>query len=224
MPLLELGRAFLRNGTAAFVSTLTAAFLGLSLAATPALGGEVQLSKAEEGPEQARAFLQSFGDRAVATLADAGMDQAQRREAFRGLIRSGFEVDTIGRLVLGRHWKTASEAQRSEFSRLFEDYVVVTTVKRLSGYAGEVLTVGAARPATQNGLVTVNSSIERNAGADIVLDWRLRYHEGSWRVIDVVVEGVSMLQTQRAEFDAVIRNNGAGIDGLLSKLRSIVQA
>ena len=214
MKLLEFGRALSRRGLGSLAVLMLIAALGT---------GEGRAAETQ-GPEQARKFLQTFGDQAVATLAAGGMTYQQRKDAFRGLIRSGFEIGTIGRLVLGRHWKSASEAQRVEFHRLFEDYVVVTTVKRLSGYSGEVLAVGAARPASSSGLVTVNSSILTGSGGKIALDWRLRYNEGAWRVIDVVVEGVSMLQTQRAEFDAVIRNNGQGLDGLLSKLRSLVEA
>lgn len=215
MSIAKIGRGPVIRGLGSLALALT---LALGLAVSGARAAEVQ------GPEGARQFLQSFGDRAVAALSAGSQSQEQRTEAFRGLIRNGFEIDVIGRLALGRHWKSASDAQRAEFVQLFEAYVVVSTVRRLSDYSGEVLKVGAARPAAKNGLVTVRSSIARKAGAEIALDWRLRHGEGGWRVIDVVVEGVSMLQTQRAEFDAVIRNNGQGLDGLLDRLRVMVEA
>lgn len=215
MSISQIGRGPVARGLGSLAVALLLAF---SLAIPSARAAEVQ------GPEGARQFLQSFGDQAVAALSAGSQSQEQRTEAFRGLIRSGFEIGTIGRLVLGRHWKRASEDQRAEFKQLFEAYVVVTTVRRLSDYSGEVLKVGAARPSAKNGLVTVRSSIARKAGSAIVLDWRLRHGDGGWRVIDVVVEGVSMLQTQRAEFDAVIRNSGQGLDGLLDRLRVMVQA
>ena len=197
---------------------LAATLLALILAAQPARGAETQ------GPDEARQFLQTFGQRAVGMLADTSLSESQRESAFRALIRAGFEIDTIGKLVLGRHWKTASESQRREFSALFEDYVVFTTLERLSGYTGQVLEVGAARLTQNNKLVTVSSRIARGSGPAIRLDWRIRRTHRDWRIIDVVIEGVSMLQTHRAEFDAVIRNNGKGLDGLLQRLRTIVAA
>ena len=180
---------------------------------------------AEDPASEARVFLQGFSDAAVATLSDAQLSQVERTEALNVLITKGFEIDTIGRLALGRHWKSATDGQRSEFRALFQSYVTSATIKRLSGYSGEVLELGKARAAANSELVAVPSQIRGPNGSGIGVEWRLRRtQESGWRIIDVVIEGVSMLQTHRAEFDAVIRRGGAGVEGLLAKLRSIVQA
>ena len=180
---------------------------------------------ADDPASQARAFLEGFSEQAVATLSNAAMSERERQHALKALINNGFEIDTIGRLALGRHWKAASDQQRAEFSNLFQSYVTDATIKRLSGYSGEVLELGATRTAKSRELVSIASQIRRPGGTGIKVDWRLRQvAAGDWRIIDVVIEGVSMLQTHRAEFDAVIRQGGVGVEGLLAKLRSIVQA
>ena len=192
--------------------------LVLTLAALPgrALAGDPA--------SDAQAFLQSFSEQAVATLANASLSDRERDTTLKSLLINGFEMKTIGRLALGRHWKRANDSQRSEYSDLFETYVTSATIKRLSGYSGEVLELGKARTAGKSELVSIPSQIRSPNGSSINVEWRLRHTaESDWRIIDVVIEGVSMLQTHRAEFDAVIRQGGSGLDGLLAKLRSIVQ-
>ena len=193
--------------------------LALAVAALPSS------ALAEDPADEARAFLKSFGDAAVATLTDGRLSAEQREATLKDLINNGFELDTIGRLALGRHWKAATESQRAEFRGLFQSYVTNATVKRLSGYSGEELDLGPARVAGKSELVAVPSRISRPGEAGISVEWRLRRGaDAKWRIIDVVIEGVSMLQTHRAEFDAVIRQGGGGLEVLLTKLRSIVRA
>ena len=57
----------------------------------------------------------------------------------------------------------------------------------------------------------------------MAIDWRLRHGEDGWRIVDIVVEGISLAIAQRATFAAVIRNNGGRVDGLLAKLRQAIQ-
>ena len=197
--------------------------LTLVLALTVAVG--TNSASADDPAAEARSFLKTFSDQAVAALANGGLSPSERESTLKTLISNGFEIDTIGRLALGRHWKSATDSQRSEFKALFENYVTTATIRRLSDYSGEVLEIGRARTASNADLVSVASQIRNPNGGALGVEWRLRRTaDADWRIIDVVIEGVSMLQTHRAEFDAVIRSKGAGLEGLLDKLRSITRA
>lgn len=212
--LIALARFPLRSLALSF-----AVALALSLAALP---GQ---ARADDSAKLARSFMQGFSDQAVAALTNPALSESDRQATLTALINNGFEIDTIGRLALGRHWKTATEEQRAEFRALFQSYVTSATIKRLAGYSGEVLELGKARLAGKRELVSIPSEIRSPGSKGIKVEWRLRRSADSdWRIIDVVIEGVSMLQTHRAEFDAVIRKGGVGVEGLLAKLRSIVQA
>jgi phospholipid transport system substrate-binding protein len=69
----------------------------------------------------------------------------------------------------------------------------------------------------------VHSKISTGKGPVIKVDWRLRRHAEGWRVVDIMVEGVSLALAQRAEFAAVIRGSGGRVSGLLAKLRKKTQ-
>ena len=164
------------------------------------------------------AFVRQFGAQAMAILADEGLVGVQRERAFRRLLTAGFDIKTVGRFVLGRYWRKATEAERAEYGRLFEDLIVATYARQLLSYAGADLKVGSVR--RQDGKsALVASRLLRAEGEPIRLDWRLLRRGDTWRIVDVVVEGMSMALSQRSEFKAVIRGNGGRVEALLEKLR-----
>ena len=154
----------------------------------------------------------------MAILADKGLAGDQREQAFRGLLTAGFDIETIGRFVLGRYWRKATEAERTEYGRLYEDLIVATYSRQLSSYAGETLKVEGVRQRDGKS-VLVASRFLRAQGEPVRLDWRLLRRGDTWRIVDVVVEGMSMALSQRSEFKAVIRGNGGRVEALLEKLR-----
>lgn len=192
----------------------------LALGLTALLVGGGALAARAEGGSAPTDFVRDFGDRAVTLLSDDGLDAPGREAALRRLLSENFDVPVIGRFVLGRYWRTASEPERAEFAALFEEMIVATYARQLGNYAGETLAVEGLRQSDDRGAV-VSSRILRASGSPIAVDWRLLRRGDGWRVVDVMVEGVSMALTQRAEFAAVIRSTG-GVAGLLARLRTKV--
>ena len=176
-------------------------------------------STARAGDDPSR-FVQRLGDQAAMVMTDPSLTRDQRNAAMQRMLQASFDVDMIGRIVLGRHWRGASEEQRRTYSGLFETYVLAVYTRRLEGYAGERLEVSGARDKGRQG-VLVSSRVVRPNGAPIAVVWRLRRGDDGWRVYDLVVEGVSLVMTQRSEFDTVIRRGG-GIDSLIVNLRALI--
>jgi phospholipid transport system substrate-binding protein len=174
-------------------------------------------SRADEG-DAAAAFVRDFSDQAIAMLSNKTLDDEARTREFRRLLKTGFQLELIGRFVLGRHWRGASDAERAEFTQLFEDYLVASYARQFSEYGGEQLVVDGGRPKGKSGAV-VMSRIVRPEGAPFQVEWRLRHSDEGWRIIDVVVEGVSMAVTHRSEFSSVIASRGGTVAGLLEVLR-----
>ncbi len=187
-----------------------------------ALSGFVLLLAASFGRAEAgdrpESFVRSFADEGLAVLADREMSGDDRRAAFRRLLNQNFDVALVGRFALGKHWRRATASERQEYMGLFEDFVVASTTRRLSNYVNETIEIGRSRPKGERGAV-VASRIVRPHAESIRVDWRLHRREGAWRIVDVSVEGVSLVLTQRNEFDAVIRSGGGRIDALLKRLR-----
>ena len=185
-----------------------------------AVGGQ----RATASDDPAVAFVRDIGNDVIAILGDkANSTLAEREIAFREVMERGFDIPTVTRFVLGRHWKSATDEQRAEFSAIFLDFIARVYASRFDSYSygGEQFTVRSTI-ADESGDTIVRSQVARPSGADPVeLDFRVRSNDGNHRVVDLYVEGISMLLTHRAEFASVI--NRKGIDGLLSDIRARVE-
>lgn len=167
-------------------------------------------------PEDARGAVQALEREAIA-MASPSLPMAEKERRFRRMLRQDFDMPAVARFVLGRQWRTASPDQRQEFLRLFEDSTVYTWTRRFDEYGGERLQVGAARP-SQTGF-EVDSQVIRPNRPPLPVSWRLT---PDLKVVDIIVEGVSMAITYRQEYASVLRT--AGVDGLLSAMRNQVAA
>lgn len=170
--------------------------------------------------EDPRAFVSTLGERAIQMLAPT-VSPAQRIARFRELFSTGFDVPGIGRFVLGRYWRTATQQEQQEFLKLFQEYVVRAYAARLGGFGGEPFRVMNSHP---NGSETVVSSEVVLSSGPIGIDWYLVSENGQYKITDVYVAGISMKVTQRDEFAAVIQRSGGRVEGLLSQLRQKLAA
>ena len=165
------------------------------------------------------AFVKSLAENAIRSLASEDTDRAERIDRFRMMFNKNFAVRSIGKFVLGRFWKRASEDERKEYMSLFEDLMVVTYVDRFAKYAGESLQVNKAREENKN-TATVFSVIKRPGGAkSIRVNWRIGTNGTIYKVLDVVVEGASMSTTLKSDFVSIVRRNGGKVSGLITELR-----
>lgn len=161
----------------------------------------------------AEAFVNSMASQVLRTMGQAR--SAQEREAsFMIVLRDDFDMGRIARFVLGRYWLTASEKDRADFREVLQSYLARAYANRLGEYAGETVKV-VGRRAEADGATTVNSEIIHQTGAPPVkLDWRIYVTGDDYRIVDVSVEGVSMVLTHKEEFAAIIERDGQGVAGL----------
>lgn len=168
--------------------------------------------------ETASEFIANLGENAIEVLADQGISNDTRVERFYSLLEEGFDFPLIGRFVLGIHWRRATNQQRAEYAVLFEQYLVNTYASRLGSYGGETLRVKGERSDADRDTI-VSSEIIQKRGPRVKVDWRVRGSSGAYKVVDVIVQGISLVITQRDEFSSVIRREGSGVEGLLAQLR-----
>ena len=188
--------------------------LALVLAAVPGHAAGTQ--------DEARRLIESLADKAIAALTVKTVPREERAKRFRVLLHEHFAVKTIGRWVMGRYWRKATDGERTEFLDLFENLLVSIYVDRFANYAGVTLTI--TKTATKGDAdIIVYSKILRPDGSPLVrVDWRVRKRKGGHKIIDVMVEGMSLGQTQRSEVASVIRKNGGKIQSLLDEMRKKV--
>lgn len=168
--------------------------------------------------ETASEFVATLGDNAIRMLIEEGVDDGERIASFRELLLDGFDLPLISRFALGVHWRRASAEQRAEYTELFEKFLVQSYAARLGQYGGESLRVKAARNGGEKDTI-VSTEIIQKGRPPVKVDWRVRNGGDRYKVVDVIVEGVSMVITQRDEFSSVIRRSGGNVEGLLAKLR-----
>lgn len=170
--------------------------------------------------QTAQTFVEGMADEAIQALTAEGVSREDRMTRFRILLKANFDVPLIGRWVLGRSWRGASDMEKAEYLTLFEDYIVVTYVERFDQFSGEKLNVlkSVADPGKD---AIVYSQINRPSGDGAIrVNWRVRAKADVYKIIDVYVEGISMSQTQRKEFASVIRSNGGKVTALNDLLRN----
>src|ERR1043165_6795169 len=113
-------------------------------------------ASAQELAKDASTFVQSLGDQAIKVITDKSLNPADREKKFHQIFVDHFDVQAIGRFVLGRYWRTASDAQKTEFLKLFEDMIVKTYNNRFTEYKGEQFVVTGSRADGDSAMVTTN--------------------------------------------------------------------
>ena len=168
--------------------------------------------------QKAQDFIGNMGDKAVAFLSNNSLSKAQKQKEFRKLLQSSFDMNMIARFAMGRYWRTASKAQQTEYLNLFENMIVDVYSSRFGEYKGEKFNIVGSRADGKSDIL-VNSHIIPNNGSKVKVDWRVREKNGQMKIIDVIIEGVSMSLTQRSDFSSVIQRGGGDVEVLLKHLR-----
>lgn len=195
------------------IKFLTAAcFLLAALLHTPVM--------AAQNPEQ---FVDSLAKDALAVLRDPKINEPQRLQQFRSLLSSNVDMPRIGRFVLGAHWRRADPDQQAEYQTLFSEYVIASYAGRLKEYTDSVVTVKKATPNGESEFVVTSMVAQPGNPQPVRVDWRLREADGELRIVDLMIEGISMALSQRSEFAALIQTNGGDISVLLTRLRDVAR-
>lgn len=175
-------------------------------------------SAAEDGRSAASTLIRGLGNEAIGRLSDPALSPAQREARLRQLLNDHFDMAAISRFVLGRYYRSANEAQRVEFRRLFVDFVVRSYAARFGENRGQRFNVTGAS-VDSGGTVLVHSTVDIPSAEVIHVDWGLRGAGSNLAIVDIIVEGVSMAVTQRSEFASMIQERG-GVAGAIEALRS----
>lgn len=165
----------------------------------------------------AGAFVGEFADKAIALVTESAKSTAERREKFGGLVRTYFDMPGIGRFLLGRYWRTATDAEQEAYLTAFTENMIYTYSRRFDEYGGQKLVIDGTR---EDGRFDIVSSriVSPNSGEQFRLEWRVIEDGGSFKIVDIVIEGVSMSVTQRQEYASVIQNNGGKVQALIDAL------
>ena len=160
----------------------------------------------------------------ITRLTNESIPAQEREDNFRALFRENFDIDAIGRFVVGRYWRSADQQARDDFLATFENVMVQRFAPQFAGYGDTRFEIKGVRAMNAEGQYLVSSSIALPGKEPAQVDWRVRHDGGRWNVLDVIGEGVSMAQTLRSEYGSVLKDVGGDLTALTAKLQSALPA
>jgi phospholipid transport system substrate-binding protein len=193
--------------------TLTGARVAL---AALSLGG-IFCSAPVRAADAPRAVVERITNAALAVLGDKSLSVDDKRHRLEDIVYREVDFDTMSRLVLGRNWSQFKPDQQVEFVKLFKEHLSVTYGNNIENYKNERVEIVGDREEAR-GDWTVQTKIVRGGGSsDIQVDYRLRKQGDTWKIIDIVIERVSLVANFRSQFQEILGNGNP--DALLKILR-----
>ncbi|OPZ77171.1 MAG: Toluene tolerance, Ttg2 [Alphaproteobacteria bacterium ADurb.Bin438] len=131
-------------------------------------------------------------------------------------------MDLVANFALGRKIKTMSEDEKTSFSQLFEQNMILMWTLRFNEYQGQRIEFFDEKVSDNKKDVFVNSKIiDDKKVSDPAIDvvWRLRKTDDSYKIIDIIISNISMLKTYQSEYSAFLNQNGGEISALLNMLK-----
>jgi phospholipid transport system substrate-binding protein len=141
---------------------------------------------------------------------------AKARELVDEYITPHVDLEGFSRLVLGKHWRTATPEQQKEFLEQFHQLILRTYATAVTSYTGTEIQYQPMREESRENFATVRTLIPSTNGESLKVDYRLHCRNDIWKLFDVTIAGVSMVTTYRSTFSAEI--NRSGVDGLIKVL------
>ncbi|MCO7222751.1 phospholipid-binding protein MlaC [Pleionea sp. CnH1-48] len=169
-----------------------------------------------------RAMLEGVATNIVDYLKKNKDKMAEDEQLAKDLVRKELlpYVDEVGlgRRVLGSNWKKASPEQQKVFVEKFTNLVIDTYAKGLSQYDGQTFEFSDTQLSKNKKSARVRSEMKQTSGSPVKIDYLLKKPKGlnEWRVVDVTIEGISMVQSYRNQFNQQIKKEG--LDSIIAKL------
>ena len=172
---------------------------------------------------KSRLFIESLGQEVLTKIASKNITEKQRERNFRELYTRAFDNNYISQFVLGRHWKKINKKTQEEFVKSFNEYLIMIYAPKFKGWSGKFKTIGSQ---VENNMYVVAMQLvtNSNSSTSLSLDWRMILKNKEFKILDVNIDGVSMLVTQRAEFSSVIKNHPLGVKGLIKQMNDKVNS
>lgn len=189
-----------------------AAWLGMGIAAWLPMG---VATAAQDSP--AAKVVERFQRVLLSVMSDAQkLGYSGRERQLAPVVQDTHDLAAIAQFALGRYWDRLDATQRKVFIDTFGELSIATYASSFDSYAGEDFkTVSEER--LENGDALVRSLLTQPKGDTVRFDFVLREREGRWRIINIVADGVSDLAIKRAEYAAILRDEG--FDALIAKLK-----
>ena len=163
------------------------------------------LSAASEATDQLKLSIDGIIDILKDPALKAPAMKEARRDKMRIRIQERFSFEDMAKRSLGKHWRKRSDAEKSEFVKLFGTLIENSYIGKLEAYTNEV--VRYEEEIDKKKVIEVRTKVITTKGTEIPINYRLLQRNGQWMVYDVVIEGVSLVRNYRTQFGQVLRTS-----------------
>lgn len=170
--------------------------------------------------EKAENFVKKITKEGIEEIIDSNVSQTEKDKRFEKLFNEALDLKFIGQFVLGRYWRTASQSQKDEFIELYRQLNVKTWSKRFDEFKGKDFIFEGTSPSTSTNQIFVNSKVPMPQGKPATVVWRVKQTGSNYKIVDIIIENVSLAITARNEYTAFIKKSPTGIDGLIKDLKT----
>jgi phospholipid transport system substrate-binding protein len=142
--------------------------------------------------------------------------EAERRAALRKTISARFDFEEMAKRSLATHWRVRTPEEKKEFVALYTDLLERSYVNKIESYEDETIVYTDETLDGEYALVKTKIVTKRNT--QIPIDYRLKKENGQWYAYDVIIEGVSLVNNYRTQFNNIIRQNS--YEALIKRMKS----
>ena len=169
----------------------------------------------------AKTFVDKVASDVIAIVKDSKGSKDAKQKKIEAIFSEKVDINFVAKFVLGKYWRTASPAQQHDYMEAYRPFILKNYASKLTKYSGQ--TYSLKNPHMEEDIAVVTMEIDDPAsGNKINVEYRLGDGAGKYRINDIVVEGVSLLTTQRAEFASIIEQHD--MDYLIAALKKQVLA
>jgi len=172
------------------------------------------------GAQTAEEIVKTTADQVIARLKAEREELKVKPELIYGLVDEliipHFDFTNMSRWVLGQNWRQATAAQQESFTTQFRTLLVRTYAKALLEYSDNEITYYPVQSNPDSKLVVVKTDVAQTGASKIPINYSMHIKDGEWKVVDVAINGISLVSTYRGSFATEIRTNG--LDSLINQL------
>lgn len=166
-------------------------------------------------------FARNIANEIVRIIESEKSSDGEKQDKLFKLFGKYVDTDWMGKYVLGDYYADLKPTKRKKYLELYKDYVIYTYIPRFKDYAGEKMEFYKSEKKTGGEYIVKSYLITPKSKEKIKVDYRLKKKARSFRVIDIVGEGVSLITTQKADFATPISQRG--VDFFVKRLDKKVQ-
>ena len=168
-------------------------------------------------------FVQSTVNRASQALSN-NFTKEEKIDKLKKIAKETVDIRGIGFYTLGSHRKNISKEQKVEYLELFEKYFLKSFSSRLAEYSNPEIVVNSQEKINENYTIVSSTLVETEKRPEIKIDWRIYTKDPDNLLIrDLIIEGLSLVRTQREEFNSIIQSNEGDINFLFKNLRNFIK-